>query len=364
MMIREFQERNYRLVLLLVAAFGAGLLTSRPSTRVIGCTKVALSDSTQEAKNRVHINEESRIEFKEGIPDNKETPQIALLMTFPNSGTTYTLKMIQDLTLLRTASNYQHEFTGMGPIPVFEDQPGGPFWPERVLDEVEKMHPRQYILTKTHCGSYCGANHFLTSASCSSTMYSFRDSCLTCQGGHGQHFYSPDRVRKAVRLFRDPFDNVVARFHFEWKHTTNPKYDKTPDGFREYCKSLRNKVSSKDLKLVFHGIPALEDMVDVPCFVDFFRYVEWHNLAFAMTSGLGLDTHIVHYDWYESRFNETVTELLDFLHMEPRGEIAPFITGKKYRDYFTKAERQKVNRALKHMASPDTWEQIKVYLTG
>jgi hypothetical protein len=82
--------------------------------------------------------------------------QIAWLMSFPNSGTSYTSKLIRHVTLTRTASNYGNEeraAVGLSRA-VFDDQPTGPFWQD-VHIHPEYTLPQNYALTKTHCGGRC-----------------------------------------------------------------------------------------------------------------------------------------------------------------------------------------------------------------
>jgi len=76
--------------------------------------------------------------------------QLAWLMTFPNAGNSFTSRLVRDATLTDSASNYADE-TPSGQnglrLPVFDDQPEGPFWikPE---ESPEFTEPSRYILTK------------------------------------------------------------------------------------------------------------------------------------------------------------------------------------------------------------------------
>jgi hypothetical protein len=82
--------------------------------------------------------------------------QIAWLMSFPNSGTSYTSKLIRHVSLTRTASNYGNEeraAIGLSRA-VFDDQPTGPFWQDTHIHP-EYTLPQNYALTKTHCGGRC-----------------------------------------------------------------------------------------------------------------------------------------------------------------------------------------------------------------
>lgn len=65
--------------------------------------------------------------------DDPEQPQpleIVWLMSFPNSGTSYTTKLIRHVSLTSTASNYGNENIGLSgdSLPVYADQPTGPYW--------------------------------------------------------------------------------------------------------------------------------------------------------------------------------------------------------------------------------------------
>lgn len=146
--------------------------------------------------------------------------QIAWLMSFPNSGTSYTSRLIRHISETRTASNYGNENKkAVGPSrPVFLDQPAGPFWLDPDMHP-EYTLPTEYVLTKTHCRGRC--------EQCPPTKYvestsSFRRGCLSGKGvvlvngtetwDYG-FTYPADKVAKAVHLIRDPFDNVVSRFN-------------------------------------------------------------------------------------------------------------------------------------------------------
>jgi hypothetical protein len=96
------------------------------------------------------------------VPVSHQVPEpqslkIAWLITFPNSGTSYTSKLIRHVSLTRTASNYGNESkdaVGLSRA-VFTDQPGGPFWHGAHAPHPGYTFPQNYVLTKTHCGGYC-----------------------------------------------------------------------------------------------------------------------------------------------------------------------------------------------------------------
>ena len=301
-------------------------------------------------------------------------PQIAWLMSFPNSGTSYTSRLVRDASQTVTASNYADE-TPQGAQgwreAVFTDQPSGPFWvkPEASPEYTE---PTAFVLTKTHCGIRCNP---CSPEAQAETTYSFRRRCLVTKwaqpgGGNNQYStYPADRVTKAVHLLRNPFDNVVSRFHLENKK--NQKYASDKHGFLKYCLSIDYLYTESETKYMHFGNnKILSDLWQVPCHADFLRYVEWHNLAFYVTRDLALDELVVHYEDYNnhrdndtSSFNATVDALLDFLHLPRRAEPTPFAPAQQhsYDDYFTAEERRIVFAALRYAASRETWRHIRHY---
>jgi hypothetical protein len=164
--------------------------------------------------------------------------KIAWLMSFPNSGTSYTSKLIRHISQTSTGSNYGTE--NLGPrgdsIPVFPDQPEGPFWVDPTM-HLEFDDPTEYVLTKTHCGGRCER---CPPRKYVETTYSFRHRCLAGKWvahDNGKNTvvygsYPPDRVTKAIHLIRDPFDNVVSRFHLERSIKGLDHYPSTREGFR------------------------------------------------------------------------------------------------------------------------------------
>lgn len=185
-------------------------------------------------------------------------------------------------------------------------------------------------------------------------------------GTKARHFgsYDPERLAKAVHLVRDPFDNVVSRYHLERKLPGRKaaEYPESREGFRKYCEAIDSLHSTNEKRALFLDDDILEIMKTVPCHADFFRYIEWHNLAFVTTRDLELETYVLHYDWYTTRYNEVAKELLAFLELDIHkdGELTPFLPGKVY-PYFTEEEKLAVKQAFQIMASPQTWRHVQGY---
>lgn len=397
--------------------------------------------------------------------------QLAWLMSFPNSGTSYTSQLVRDLTRTWTATNYGDE-SGAARQRVdsdsrlsssrmmreetdyfWDDEDEGPFW---IQPNAASPHDSYYtapplsafVLTKTHCGIRCVQ---CPPEAYAESTYSFRHQCLatrwktptrtiatptsTVQEDENDDTdakpqsqppmgrtriqtgtYPIHNVRKAVHLVRNPFDNVVSRFHLTQKqkgsrrptlnrtkqqqqpnHHELPQpiphqqlYPLTRQGFLDYCLGIDFLFTNNEIQYAHFHDPettssdpnsgsstskcqshVMTDLWMVPCHADFLRYVEWHNLAFVTTRDYQMETLVIHYDWYNPvdnprRWNQTVTGLLQFLnlpgiHPSKDSDLPPFDMDNVYDDYFTRSEKLIVRRAFEFMASPQTWEHVKEY---
>lgn len=89
-------------------------------------------------------------------PSNNTLPDIAWLMSFPNSGTSYTMRLVQAVSNTTAATNYAEECKqdDSGQVATLYDSPSGPYLRQQVFSGGMPL-PKRYILTKTHCGGRC-----------------------------------------------------------------------------------------------------------------------------------------------------------------------------------------------------------------
>lgn len=181
--------------------------------------------------------------------------------------------------------------------------------------------------------------------------------------------YSPDLVRKAVHVFRNPMDNVVSRFHHERTKKENinstwtNRYPDDSEGFRRWCTHLNanlTKTMSSSIPWVDSSLK--EAMKDVPCVTEIYRYIQWHNLAFTTISDLQVPSFVLYYEDYSSRFEEVTEELTNFLSLEQVGQSPKFIDNKKYGDYYTSTDKQAIAKFIKEFATKPTWQIVERYL--
>ena len=222
-------------------------------------------------------------------PDrNQPYPRVAWLMSYPNSGTSFTMKLVHRGGQLATASNYGHEDRySLTNVPLLKASPSGPF----VLQPNETL-PTTYILTKTHCGGRC--------VTCRPRNYiedehSFMSRCAqgskkivdTTKVKKKTVNYDPHLAQRAIHLIRNPFDNVVSNFHLEMHHRVKIKDAKwletfTNDmvGFRRWCSYMDARFQEEEKQLLPKDFMLIMTNEHVPCHAHFYRYAKVRHISY------------------------------------------------------------------------------------
>jgi hypothetical protein len=288
-----------------------------------------------------------------------------------DSGTSYTLHLVRTSTNTTTATNYalEGDIKDAPDIPIHGNAQNGPFL--QICNGIQTSPPTKYIITKTHCSAFCSdclPKNYIE------TPRSFEVSCRSGTKGmvasNGYVYkqpvtYDQSLVGKAVHIFRHPLDNIVARFHLEYNtlrkkanewEATHPN---NSTGFMAWCRDMDSKSQLHRVRWIDSKLMIL--LSQIPCHEEFYRYVQWHNLAFDVTRGNGIPVHVIHYRNYSDSFEETLRQLLDFLDLPRNGDVEPFQTGKVYADYYTKEQRRNIRQLIQEFASEDTWQNVKDY---
>jgi hypothetical protein len=292
-----------------------------------------------------------------------------------SSGTSFTIHLTREASNTTTATNYglEGEIKDEPSVPVFNSSVEGPYF-ELIPGRVTNMPPK-YILTKTHCGGFCSdckPNNYLESSR------SFQIMCQTGKRGRLDESgrlvtdfvtYDTTNLGKAIHILRHPLDNVVARFHLIQKreaslnHTDfTTKYPYNSTGFNAWCAAQDKTHDLSKLRWVDDALA--EKLSAVPCRQEFFRYLQWHNLAFETSRALALPTLILHYDDYSNDFDLAVKRLLTFLELPSAGGVEQFSHGKVYRDYYSPEQRAAVLALVQEQATAETWHYLKDYDFG
>mmetsp|Transcript_12161 Transcript_12161/g.28871 ORF Transcript_12161/g.28871 Transcript_12161/m.28871 type:complete len:427 (-) Transcript_12161:478-1758(-) len=343
--------------------------------------KTIESNSMNNASNDTIIDrygnqQNSENAASDGTQRGEKLLEVVWLMSFPNSGTTYTNHLIQGYTNTTTATNYgQEQSTYQESVPIFPESPDGPFFRYSSWSP-----PPRYVLTKTHCGGECDACQIPNGDEYIDSVEAFERACCTgkriSNGTKVRTIYSSAIPKKAVHLIRDPFDNVVARLHLKerrWqRHRNETKYEErvgvfngTKDGFLAYCR-FRDKNSFKVefRRRTLSGV-MLENAVKVPCYAEFVTYTRWHNHAIRLVARRGMPVMTLFYEDYASRWDATVDNLLGFLRLKPApgAEAEEFIIGKHYDEFYSEEQKRAAVSLMREIASTELSVVLQRYLS-
>ena len=277
----------------------------------------------------------------------------------PNSGTSYTIQLTEEVSGFTTATNYGQEVAGKNfPLVQVSSDPQmthGPF----LLNPWKRIP--SYTLTKAHCHGY-GQRDFIDII----TIDAFESGCQRTQIPRSQNLVEVQTynmsvpVVKAVHLFRNPVDNLVAR----WRHGQKTIDNDIPT-FKEWCEKWDNLENSKmeedaESKLPNHW-PLLKNL---HCRTDWFLYIQWHNLAIEVTKKHNLEVLYMNYEDYETKFSETKRRLLNFLELPSAYPHPPFQSGKSYTEMYSLEQKKLAKEFAQAFASEETWAMIKRYFEG
>ena len=251
--------------------------------------KLDLSQMVLSSGKSVHVDMSYNINAKEQVDTQSisikvpntfaKGPKVCWLLSYPNSGTSFTMKLVGRASNMTVATNYgvECDFDGEGEnLPVHSNSPNGPYilHPDRLL-------PKNYILSKTHCGGRChdcGTRDYLE------TKDSFMKMCAA--GSHVSSsnitkvpvMYDPKIVQRAIHLIRNPFNNIVSNFHLEQHKKAKmgrsdwlKKYPSSVKGFREWCRFLDDKYTEDEI--FSRGFP--------PSLVELFHRIPCHKMFYA-----------------------------------------------------------------------------------
>jgi hypothetical protein len=326
------------------------------------------------------------------------TPKIAWLASYPNSGTSYTMTLVERASNLSTATNYGLEVTygHEDSIPIYPQHEEGPFWEGSSdhavkLGRIARFLPDQFIMTKTHCGGRCikcPASQYVVNTTrqfmygCQKTSYRKGGEVIFCETGTPM-----STVARLIHLIRNPYHNIVARFHLERKNmiSKNDAYEMlfphNATGFRNWCHYLDTTYDYEDKEILpsttytkYYQNP------NVPCRAEFYKWTQWHNYVAKSSTMLGfpsdrtetssddtttkrsIPVHVVWYEDYSDNFNATFPRIMDFLQLPIATEqIQTFRSLPTYADHYSTEQKKAIRSFVHHVASPQTWKLIQHY---
>lgn len=195
------------------------------------------------------------------------------------------------------------------------------------------------------------------------TAESFETACLTGQRqGKVKVTYDPSIPQRAVHLLRNPIDNMVGRMHLFNKHHRADRlndFNTSLVGIEAWCDYLDEKYAAKESS---HEV--LRNYSHVPCHAEWYRYIQWHNLAWQVSrERLQLPVHYLYYEDYGTRATETIQELMEFLRETAVAPMLEFrVSSKKYRDFLADSHIEAATKMMQELALPGVWKLLERYL--
>lgn len=230
---------------------------------------------------------ESKQSSQKSFPKKKNgeyLPEVTLLLSYPNSGTTYTLGAVRSISNTDTATNYGTESKSKERLYPKKEIKNGPY-----LKSLRPL-PKDRILTKTHCSGYSNTqpiNNYIVNP---------KDFERSCNSKNGKVKYDRRVLPKsAIRLIRDPFDNTVSNYH-HWLHNLmTPRQKKAMDEiptdeerFKKFCNIFdtlfEEKMKKERVSSSFKDRYTKDLLEGVPCHQFFFRYTQVSHLGFFLIS--------------------------------------------------------------------------------
>ena len=169
------------------------------------------------------------------------------------------------------------------------------------------------------------------------------------------------------------FYHLLFRFHLEYKAAKSKgnreftlNYPYNSQGFHKWCSYLGNKYAAEESEIYDQWNQNLPESVyekakNVPCYSEFYKYLQWHNNAFFVTEdAMKLPTLIVHYEDFYYNEKKTAIKMARFLDSAIVEEGKPF----RYHtyDYFTTEERSAAVEFMNLLASPALRDELSRYL--
>jgi len=309
-------------------------------------------------------------------------PKVAWVLSYPCAGSDFVIDVIQKLTSRNTASNYGHlveEASGIlsrnvyDSAPLFLDRINGPY----LFTYHLPLPVKTFIPTLSHCGGYC--------AHCYPGKYvmkrdTFMKKCLTGtkftpskhnNGENGYGFteevqYDSSLVKKAGIVVRNPLDVISTRFiYFSNSYSVNldwtQRYEQSRDGFITYCTEQKIKFGEEESK--FYPDNAREAGIDIPCYSEVYKVVQWHNLVCETLDYMSIPYKHIYYEDFFTDYDDSARDLLEFYGM---AHVIP-ISGTRpdqvrlNQELYTPAESKKVLNYIRLLASDCTKKVLSRY---
>lgn len=333
--------------------------------------------------------QQKEVTSRTSVKTKKEPVKIALMMGFPVSGETLLQHQIHIRTNTSTATMYgQSVMMDTGDIvteetdslPLYENEEG-PY----VFSYTKHLPKDGLVLTRTYCGDH---RHQLSPMEyVKDDVYAWINECFV-----GNKFSSEDgrseavtvgntHVRKYLHLVRNPTTNIAARFENQFKSwgkddERRKTYPMNRSGFKKWCEKFDDNVideydvSRRTLENdLYLDTMRLRDLSwHIPCHTDFYRFAQFHNMAFDATEELSYPANVklVQFEKLLSERFGVYKEILEFLGLESV-DASEIKDDKTFRaldyngKYFSNSETANIKEYLELLSTEESWEVLSLY---
>ena len=179
--------------------------------------------------------------------------------------------------------------------------------------------------------------------------------------------YHPAVVERAIHMIRNPFDNLVSRFHHEQKEykkknrtSWTDRYSNDVPGFKKWCVDVDSASEIEYSHTIdwnaygYNQTAILHDIRGVSCHAEFFRYAQWHIRAINVVELLDIPVLYVHYEEYAKDIDDLTDRILNFLNLDRKKgeeELPHFQSNKDYSEYFTREERASASEFMRRLVN-------------
>ena len=275
---------------------------------------------------------------------------------------------------LSTASNYGDEVTHNDDfsLSIYPRHAEGPYW-EGLSGKMGDIRPlpSKYVLVKTHCGSRCVK---CPPSQYVQTLQEYTDACRNSTAREApdrrkvNYLYPVDRVKKVIHLIRNPFHNFVARFHLESKNYEKKgekewtkKHPSAPEGFRQWCADLDNGYKDDEYQTFEYDM--LKQVRLSPCHGEVFKYIQWHNMAFALTEKYSIPSMVLWYEDFDDKYEETFDALFSFMEFPRVQPTREFSARHDYDTYYDHLDRRRMRLLAEKISTKATWAHVGKYFS-
>ena len=287
------------------------------------------------------------------------SPSFIRLQT--TQGTSYTMRNTLMSSQRNVASNYGKEVK-VGIVRSLYPTVPSPY----LLHD--KYATPDLVLTKTHCVGYGEKQAPVLDVD--QFEYGCRAYSYNHSGVRDWQHYSNNLVRKAIHLVRNPFDNLVARKHLglsrrrnvtTWVNNYGEAFRETSEGMVTWC-WYTDDLMAGEMETIMAQLGLAPNLwQDLPCHTEWYRWVQWHNLAIEMVRRMDIPVHTVYYEDYAHNFKPTVRGILHFLELKQEAPLVEFEVGKSYDFLYDDHTAYQAAAFVRAVASPECWGRIRHY---